>query len=387
MKCAKCGAELKEGCLYCSVCGHEAQMVNEFSVIEEEYLKSILADGAKENRGKEKPASGEKKSAEQKKKKNQLPWMILIIVAVIVVTASIGTIAYVKYKNNNSYDYQMEMAEKERNQHKMEDALSHYKNALALSPNDIEARLAMAAIYRQQKEDDSALVLYMEVITLDKKQKEAYQGLISIYESKNEYGKIKELSENVTDADILALFDPYIVANPVFYPDEGTCDTYTDVTIFSIEDFDVYYTLDGTDPTENGKVCPKDGIELDDVKTYTIKAVCKNEKGIYSDVVTKKYKTIARVPDYPVITPDGGTMRELTFVIITAEENCSIYYTCDGSDPTTGSSRYTGPIQVPEGNNVLSVMVVNDRSKLMSKVYRTNFIYEPTEMIDGNTGN
>ena len=48
MKCAKCGAELKKGCLYCSVCGHEAQMVNEFSVIEEDYLKSILAEGPKE---------------------------------------------------------------------------------------------------------------------------------------------------------------------------------------------------------------------------------------------------------------------------------------------------------------------------------------------------
>ena len=49
MKCAKCGAELKKGCLYCSVCGHEAQMVNEFSVIEEEKKKKKRAGKTKHN--------------------------------------------------------------------------------------------------------------------------------------------------------------------------------------------------------------------------------------------------------------------------------------------------------------------------------------------------
>ena len=42
MKCAKCGAELKEGCLYCSICGHEAQIVNGYSTLEDEYLSTIL---------------------------------------------------------------------------------------------------------------------------------------------------------------------------------------------------------------------------------------------------------------------------------------------------------------------------------------------------------
>ena len=35
MKCAKCGAEIKEGCLYCSVCGHEVQIVPDYNVLEE----------------------------------------------------------------------------------------------------------------------------------------------------------------------------------------------------------------------------------------------------------------------------------------------------------------------------------------------------------------
>ena len=50
-------------------------------------------------------------------------------------------------QNNNSYDYQIEMAEKELVDLNYEKALSYYKNALTLSPNDINARAAMAEIW------------------------------------------------------------------------------------------------------------------------------------------------------------------------------------------------------------------------------------------------
>ena len=62
---------------------------------------------------------------------------------------------------------------------------------------------------------------------------------------------------------------------------------------------------------------------------------------------------------------------------LTAEDGCSIYYTWDGTDPTTASARYTEPFEVPEGNNVLSVLVVDKTTGLDSGVYRANFIYYP----------
>lgn len=372
MKCAKCGAELKEGCIYCSVCGYEAQVVNEFSVLEEDYLKSLLSEENRKDTVKEQP----KRSKNKKKKKT--PQIALIAAAVCVVLFAAGAVIYVNYKNSNSYDYQMEMAEKERTSHQYADALSYYKNALSLSPDDLAAREAMAEIYMVQKDYDSALVLYMEILTMDAANKEAYEGLIGIYEARGEYDKIKSLAQDVTDEEILKLFDGYLVAEPVFYPDAGTYDVYTTVTIFSVEDFEIYYTLDGSDPATDGILYTSDGIELDETGTYTISAACKNEKGIFSDVVTVKYKTQARVPDYPEVTPDGGTFTEQTFVTLTAQDGCSIYYTWDGTAPTTSSALYTEPIEVPEGNNILSIIVINDKSGLMSGIYRANFIYQPT---------
>ena len=51
MKCAKCGAEIKEGCIYCSVCGNAVQIVPDYSVLEDDYLRSLLKE--EESAGKE----------------------------------------------------------------------------------------------------------------------------------------------------------------------------------------------------------------------------------------------------------------------------------------------------------------------------------------------
>ena len=77
MKCAKCGAELKEGCLYCSVCGHEAQMVNGYSVLEEDYLKALLTDEASKDTSSEETENQNKKAEGHHKKKKQTPWIVL----------------------------------------------------------------------------------------------------------------------------------------------------------------------------------------------------------------------------------------------------------------------------------------------------------------------
>ena len=58
MKCAKCGAEIKEGCIYCSVCGNAVQIVPDYSVLEDDYLRSLLKE--EESAGKE-PAPAQAK--------------------------------------------------------------------------------------------------------------------------------------------------------------------------------------------------------------------------------------------------------------------------------------------------------------------------------------
>ncbi len=375
MKCAKCGAELKKGCLYCSVCGHEAQIVSDYNVLEDDYLRSLLKDGESVKTPQEKEPEPKK----TKKKKNS--HLLLIICCCLIVTgAAVGVAVklYIDNKNANSYDYQIEMAEKELVDHNYENALQYYKTALALQPDDIKVREAMAEIYTSRKEYDSALVLYMDILQLDKNNKEAYQHLIAIYDEKGDYDSILSLKENVTDEDILALFDDYEVDDPIISPLGGQYDDYVTVVIYSIAENDIYYTLDGTVPDkENGIPYPQGGISLNRTGNFEINAVCCNEKGIYSDIVSEEYQIQFKKPRLPSVSPDGGLFSEETIITIAQQKDCTIYYTWDSTDPTRESAVYTEPLVVPEGDYVLSVMAVNNKTGLASDIYRVNFGYHP----------
>ena len=245
MKCAKCGAELKKGCLYCSVCGHEAQIVSDYNVLEDDYLRSLLKDGEGEKNPQEKEPEPKKT---KKKKKSHLALIVCCCLIITGAAVGIAVKLYIDNKNANSYDYQIEMAEKELVDRNYENALRYYKTALALQPDDIKVREAMAEIYTSQKEYDSALVLYMEILQLDKNNKEAYQHLISIYDERGDYESILSLKEDVTDEEVLALFDAYEVGEPIISPLGGQYDDYVTIVIYSIAGNDIYYTMDGTVP-------------------------------------------------------------------------------------------------------------------------------------------
>lgn len=63
----------------------------------------------------------------------------------------------------------------------------------------------------------------------------------------------------------------------------------------------------------------------------------------------------------PVITPEGGTSNkhfESFNVTITAAEGCTIYYTTDGSTPTTSSTPYSAPFLLPYGSEPTTVKAI-----------------------------
>ena len=69
MKCANCGAELKVGCIYCSVCGKEAQIVSDYNLLEDDFLRNMLQEREENIR---KKAAGEalKKQQPQEDRKS-----------------------------------------------------------------------------------------------------------------------------------------------------------------------------------------------------------------------------------------------------------------------------------------------------------------------------
>lgn len=109
-------------------------------------------------------------------------------------------------------------------------------------------------------------------------------------------------------------------ANPTFDPVSGTKLGIGDVVIISAPGSDVYYTLDGTDPTvETGIPCDY-FIKFVAAGTYTVKAIAV-DKGIASEVVTATYEV---VDDTPNTFREMLDAKNTSYVKYTMPENAQV---------------------------------------------------------------
>src|SRR5439155_166516 len=133
-----------------------------------------------------------------------------------------------------------------------------------------------------------------------------------------------------------------VVATPVFNPTGGTFITSVTVTITdSTPGATIYYTTDGSTPTTASTVYTGP-ITL--TATTTLKAMAAAPGKANSGVASATYTIRVAAP---TLSPGGGTYdRPQSVTISDATPGATIYYTRDGSTPTTASTVYTSPIAV-----------------------------------------
>ena len=161
-----------------------------------------------------------------------------------------------------------------------------------------------------------------------------------------------------------------IIANPVFTPAEGTYPYSVDVTLScETEGATIYYTLDGTDPSD-ASTAYTEAIHITETKTVKAIAI---KNALSSEIVSATY-TISNIETVatPVITPEAGsynTPQQITIVCETAE--AVIYYTTDGSDPTAESTSYTEPFTLSASATVKAIAVKEgmNNSQIASAAY------------------
>ena len=111
----------------------------------------------------------------------------------------------------------------------------------------------------------------------------------------------------------------------------------------------IYYTADGTTPSSSstlyeGAFAVSDGA--------TIKAIAVKDGFDDSEVVSLTITLVAT----PTIQNNGNNAISIT----SATEGATIYYTTDGSTPTTSSTQYTGPLTDNVSNVTIKAIAVKD---------------------------
>jgi hypothetical protein len=85
----------------------------------------------------------------------------------------------------------------------------------------------------------------------------------------------------------------------------------------------------------------------------------------------------------PAISPAGGAISSPTMVTLTDRGmNHSIYYTTDGSAPTTASTRYTGPFPVSAGTTVKALGMWGQGAN--PKSYPSGYGYVPSAIVSAS---
>ena len=81
--------------------------------------------------------------------------------------------------------------------------------------------------------------------------------------------------------------------------------------------------------------------------------------------------TIDRTPPRVSASPPGGVFGSAQNVTLSADEAGEIYYTTDGSEPTTSSVPYTSPLQIDETTTVkvMAVNAVGNPSESITEIY------------------
>ena len=262
------------------------------------------------------------------------------------------------------------------NKGEYESAIEVYKVALDKKPDSVEARVAIGKDYIILEKYDQAEEILLEALALDKESVDVYKALIVLYTATNNAGKLNELENSATGSAIRKLFDETVVSPPSPSVKGGKYKEDQEVKLTFDEGCTVYYTLDNTVPDKENGILYFGPIKIGSGETV-LKAVSYNSKAEKSAVLTETYQINYEAPSFPTLSPRSGHFdRPTTVTITTSTEGARIYYTWDGTLPTSNSERYYGPIDIPEGNNVLSVIVV-DKNGMSSEVLRANYEYTP----------
>ena len=418
MKCRYCGHEIPDGVLYCENCGKEVRIVPDYNplddILAQEIVGSIngeptgldLSDTERLRRtasqrrttGRTGPARGttgrtgavrratgrtmrgtgtmtedreaRRRQAQRRKAQLRKKRRILLAVMFLILAALIGGIVLI-YKN--SYNGIVSAGNKALERQEYSEASSAFQRAIGKNKERPEAYTGLSRVYLAQNDQDAAESVFLDAIEEQAGNSDLYGACIDFYIDTKQQMEIPGLLDEATDQVREALSE-YIIDVPEFSLDaKETYEEVQQLTLTAGKGLTIYYTVDGSDP-DTGSTKYTEPIQLDEGET-TVTAIAVNKNGIPSMPEAKEYVIELPIEDAPAVSPSTGQYEAATSIEVKVPDGYEAYYTTDGSDPTTASAKYTGPVNMPEGETLFKAVLVSGDGRL-SGITTRNYVLE-----------
>ena len=143
---------------------------------------------------------------------------------------------------------------------------------------------------------------------------------------------------------------------PTFSPVAGTYNGGTTVTISTVTPAStIYFTTNGTTPTTASAVY---STPIHITANETLEALATAPGYTQQSAVGSAAYTITYIANMPIFSPAEGTYDEAQTVTISdSTSGATIYYTTDGTTPTTNSAVYSSPITVSVSGTIEAVAI------------------------------
>ena len=160
---------------------------------------------------------------------------------------------------------------------------------------------------------------------------------------------------------------PWLVITANASPNSGLYNTTQNITLTMSEPGTIYYTTNGTDPTITSPVYTT---PLSISSTTTLKYIASNLAGNLSPIYTQTY-TIDTINPTASANTTGGFYNNTQNITLSMSEPGTIYYTTNGTDPTTSSSVYSTTVSISTNTTLkyLAVDLAGNKSPVYSQTY------------------
>jgi hypothetical protein len=158
------------------------------------------------------------------------------------------------------------------------------------------------------------------------------------------------------EVDVYGLFnDEPVAAAPMISPDGGTFAASQNVSLSTATNSaSIYYTLDGTSPS------PASTLYEDPIKISvdtTLRAIASAPGYVQSAVSSATFTLTDQTPAV-TFQPAAGTYTTAQQVTLSDTDTAAkIYYTTDGTAPTSGSTLYISPIAVAASKTIAAIAI------------------------------